>query len=44
MANITTTATNILAAFRRARNWPIVLELAAGPERKSEKKIKQISF
>lgn len=32
---MTTTATNILAAFRRARNCPIVLELAAVPDRKS---------
>lgn len=29
-ANMITTATSILAAFLRVRNWPIVLELAGG--------------
>lgn len=35
LANITTTATSILAAFRRARSWPIVLAFADAPDRKS---------
>lgn len=37
LANITTTATSILAAFRRARNCPIVLLFAAGPEDRKSK-------
>lgn len=35
LANMMTTATSIFAAFLRALNWPIVLELADGPERRS---------
>lgn len=44
-ANMMTTATSILAAFRRVRNWPIVLELAGGQGfRKSARGWSEMSF
>lgn len=44
-ANMITTATSILAAFRLVRSWPIVLELAGGQGfRRSARKWKLVGY